>query len=169
MIADILYNCNVFVDGAGYAGRTKEIKLPKVEPISQEYLAGGMSAKIDLPMGAVEKLEAEFTLAAFSAQVMGQVQVLPGVYPLLTARGSVLDGGGTQLPAIATMRASKFVSEPDAWKPTEESVLKCSATLIYYKLEVNGAVVHEVDPINMIFISGGGADQLAATRGNLGI
>lgn len=168
MIADVLYNMNLFVDGTGYAGRIKEFKPPKVEPTSQEYLAGGMAGKIDLPMGAVEKLETEFTLTSFSAAVMGQVQVLPGVFPLITARGAILDQGGTQLPVVATMRASKFVSEPDTWKPTEESALKCSASLIYYKLEVNGAVVHEIDPLNMIFISGG-ADQLAATRGIIGV
>ena len=31
MIADILYDLNLFVDGRGYAGRVKEIKLPTIK------------------------------------------------------------------------------------------------------------------------------------------
>jgi len=56
MIADILYDLNLFVDGHSYAGRIKELKLPIIKPKLMGYQAGGMAAEVDVPMGRFEKV-----------------------------------------------------------------------------------------------------------------
>ena len=51
----------------------------------------------------------------------------------------------------------------DSWKPAEKASLKCSATCNYYKLTINGVVLIEIDPINMIR-NVNGSDQLSKLR-----
>ncbi|GHT98386.1 hypothetical protein FACS1894126_3800 [Alphaproteobacteria bacterium] len=60
MLPKILKNFNVFVDGRGYAGRVEEVSLPKLSLKTDEFLAGGMDAPIEIDLG-MEKLEADLT------------------------------------------------------------------------------------------------------------
>ncbi|MNR67663.1 Phage tail tube protein FII [compost metagenome] len=54
------------------------------------------------------------------------------------------------------------------WKPAGEAEIKHALKLVYYKLEIDGRVMYEIDPINMIQVVDG-VDQLAAERSALGL
>lgn len=168
MIADILYDLNLFVDGRGYAGRIKEIKLPTVKPKMMGYQAGGMAAEVDVPMGRFEKLEAEATLYAFDKDVLNLMRVLPGEQFAFTARGSKVSDDGTKKPVVVTMRGLLSEVDMDTWKPGDEMPLKLKMSLRYYKLEDDGAVVYEIDPVNYKAVVNG-KDQLETTRQHLAI
>ena len=64
MIADVLKNMNLFVDGRGYAGVVDELTPPKLTMKTEEHRAGGMDAPVELDMG-MEKLEASFSLKKY--------------------------------------------------------------------------------------------------------
>jgi hypothetical protein len=168
MIADILYDLNLFVDGRGYAGRVKEIKLPTIKPKMMGYQAGGMAAEVDVPMGRFEKLEAEATLYAFDKNVLNLMRVLPGEQFAFTARGSKVSDDGTKKPVVVTMRGLLSEVDMDAWKPGDEMPLKLKMSLRYYKLEDDGTVVYEIDPVNYKAVVNG-KDQLETTRQHLAI
>lgn len=168
MIADILYDVNLFVDGRGYAGRIKEFNLPVVEAKTMEYQAGGMAAAVDVLMGQVNKLTAEATMYSFDRDVMQTFRILPGEQFAFTGRASMVSDDGTKKPVVVTMRGITPKVDPGTWKPGEEMPLKFNMSLRYYKLEIDGAVVYEIDPINYKVIING-IDQLETTRQHLAI
>ena len=168
MIADILYDMNLFVDGRGFAGKVAELTLPKLMPTLQEYKAGGMSAAIDIPMGSHEKLEAEMTLKAFDANVLKLFNVNLGADVPFTARGAVQDDDGSKHAILVKMRGLIKEYDMGTWKSGEEVQLKLGLTLRYYKLERDGENLIESDPVNRVLVVGG-VDQHAETRKALGI
>ena len=70
---EILKNINAFVDGRSYAGEVKEYTPPKIVAKFMEYSAGGMSAPVDIAMGAHEKLEADISLCGFDPDVISSL------------------------------------------------------------------------------------------------
>lgn len=168
MIADILYDMNLFVDGRGYAGRIQEIKLPVIKPKMMGYNAGGMAAEVDVPMGRFEKLEAEATLKSFSRDVLNTMRVLPGEQFAWVARGAMVSDDGTKTPVVVTMRGILSEVDMDTWKPGDEMPLKIGMSLRYYKLQIDGNDIYEIDPVNYKAVING-VDQLETTRQHLAI
>lgn len=168
MIADIIRNINLFVDGRGYAGKVEEITLPKLTPTLQEYKAGGMSAAVDIPMGGHEKLEADITLKAFDPDVLKLFNVNLGNQAQFTARGALQDDNGTTRAVVVSMKGLIKEYDMGAWKAGEEMQLKLGLSLRYYRLEYDGEVLIEADPVNMK-LEVNGNDQLADTRKALGM
>ncbi|GIX31362.1 MAG: bacteriophage protein [Porticoccaceae bacterium] len=165
-IQHILTNLNAFVAGKGYLGRVTEFTPPKLSPVVREYKAGGMSAEVAIPMGAVEKLECDFTLTGYDPDLFREFAVVPGRLVPLRFTGAMVDYDGTTRPIEITLRAV-LAFEPDAWKPAEASDLKISAMCHYYKLDIEGRTLHEIDPVNLVAIIDG-TDQLAELRAALG-
>lgn len=168
MIADILYDLNYFVDGRGYAGRAKEIVLPVITVKTMEYSAGGMAADVDVPMGRFEKLTSEATLMCFDESVLKTMRILPGTQFAHTARGSMASDDGTKKPVVVSMRGIMTSADMGTWTPGQEMPVKLAMSLRYYKLQINGAVVYEIDPVNYIAVIDG-VDQLETTRQHLAI
>ena len=166
-IQHILSNLSAFVAGKGYLGRVSEFNPPKLSPVVREYKAGGMSAEVSIPMGAVEKLECSFTLTGYDPDLFRQFAVVPGRLVQLRFTGAMYDYDGTCRPIEISLRAV-LAFEADAWKPNEASDLKVSAMCHYYKLDIDGATVVEIDPVNIVAIVNG-QDQLQAMRAALGV
>ena len=167
-IKHILHNFTVFVDGKGKIGRVNEFTPPKLAVKTQEFNAGGMSAPVDVPMGAHEKLEAELTLNGFDPDVLKLFSVVTGQTIPITMRGASLDDDGTTHDMVIKMRG--FIQEMDRGnvKVGDEATLKLSLSLNYYKEEQDGHTLIEADPVNMVMMVNG-IDQLAATRKALGV
>lgn len=166
-IQHILANLNAFVAGKGFLGRVAELTPPKLAPIVRDYKAGGMGAEVAIPMGAVEKLEASFTITGYDPDLFAQFAVVPGRLVPLRFTGAMVDYDGACRPIEITLRAV-LAFEPDAWKPTEASDLKITAMVHYYKLDIDGRTLHEIDPVNMVAVING-QDQLQAMRAALGV
>lgn len=166
-IQHVLSNLSAFVAGKGYLGRVAEFTPPKLQPIVRDYKAGGMGAEVAIPMGAVEKLEASFTITGYDPDLFAQFAVVPGRLVPLRFTGAMVDYDGTCRPIEITLRAV-LAFEPDAWKPTEASDLKISAMVHYYKLDIEGRTLVELDPVNMVAVING-QDQLQAVRAALGV
>lgn len=166
-IQHVLSNLSAFVAGKGYLGRVAEFTPPKLQPIVRDYKAGGMGAEVSIPMGAVEKLEASFTLTGYDPDLLVQFSVVPGNLVQLRFTGAMVDYDGTTRPIEITLRAV-LSFEPDAWKPTEASDLKITAMAHYYKLDIDGRTLVEIDPVNMVAVING-QDQLQAMRAALGV
>lgn len=46
MIRELLQYQQVFVDGRGYAGIASAVEVPKIEILTREFSAGGLSAPV---------------------------------------------------------------------------------------------------------------------------
>ena len=167
MIPQVLKNFNCFVDGKGYAGRAENVSLPKVTVKTEEFRAGGMDSSLEVDMG-VEKLECSFTLAEYSADVMGLWGVIAGADKQFSFRGAVQRQGEDATAIIATVGGRVKELDPGDWKAGDKATLKTTLAVNYYRLNVNGTDVIEIDVINMKRVVNG-VDQMASLRAALGI
>lgn len=167
MIQDILRNLNLFVDGRGYAGRVDELTPPKLAVKTEEHRAGGMDAPVEIDMG-LEKLECAFATSGIDPDVLKLWGVNAGTQVPLTFRGALQAEDGKVKALVIHARGQVRELDFGSWKPGEKAPLKATLACRYYKLELDGQTLHEVDAENMIRIVDG-VDQLAAMRQALGL
>jgi len=166
MIPKTLKNFNLFVDGRGYAGRVEELTLPKLSIKTEEIKAGGMDVPIELDMG-MEKLECELTIAEYDSEIIKMFGLNNGAQVPLTLRGGLDDETGIT-PVVVTLQGAWRALDFGNWKAGEKAPLKVSVALRYYRLEMDGQELVEIDAINMVRKIDG-KDQLEGLRGALGI
>ena len=80
----------------------------------------------------------------------------------------VEESTGRDEPVTHFMRGTIKELDWGTWKPGEKAPCKGMVALRYYKLEVAGETVHEIDVLNMVRIIGG-EDQMASQRAALGL
>jgi P2 family phage contractile tail tube protein len=164
---DVLKNLNLFVDGKGQAGQLQDFNPPKLTLKMDEVRMGGMDTPIELEQG-LEKLNADFTLIGYDADVLALMGVRPGASVPFVARGALESFDGTVTAVAHTMRGKLKEVDPGTWKPGEAAPLKASIALTYYKLQHGDRIIYEIDVENYIRVVDG-VDVLAAQRSALGI
>jgi len=164
----ILKNANLFIDGRGYAGRIDEITLPTLSANTEEHRAGGMDAPVLLDMG-MEALEATFVLSDLDEEVFAAFGLLESNEIPCTVRGSIQRQGSLEAqPVVANLRGGWSTLDPGTWKPGDKNTLTITMMCRYYKLQIAGREVAEIDIPKMIRRIDG-TDQIAQQRGHLGI
>ena len=166
-IPNVLRNINCFVDGRGFAGRVSELTLPKLTVKTEEHEAGGLDAPVEIDMG-LEKLEAMFTMRSVEPDVLRSWGLRGGEQVPLTFRGALQSEAGAVTEAVATMRGLLREVDFGGWKPRETPELKGTMAVRYYKLEIGGEELVEIDVENMVRRVDG-VDQLEAQRAALGV
>ena len=165
---NVLKNANLFVDGRGFAGNIKEIKLPELGLKLEQFRAGGMDAPISLDKG-MEELVVTFSTTKYCADTLGLFGVGKNGGVQLTARGSLESvNDGTITPVTVNMTGMVTKIAPGAWSAGGESATEYTVNLSYYKFTQDGKEVHEIDVLNMKRKING-VDQLAEHRANLGL
>ncbi|MCK9241606.1 phage major tail tube protein [Desulfocurvus sp.] len=168
MAADnILRQWALFVDGRGYVGNVEQLKLPELTLKTEEFRAAGMDAPVSVDMG-MEKLETTFTLTKKCADMLKLFGGREGGEVPLTARGGLESADGTVTPVIVSMRGRIVSVKPGEWKAGERPTDEYTVTLVYYKYEQGGEVLHEIDVLGMKRIVGG-VDRLEEHRRACGI
>lgn len=164
---DVLKNINLFVDGRGYAGQIDEYNAPDLTIQTEDYRAGGMDAPIAIDMG-MEALETSFSLIAYDADVLSLFGVAEGQQVPFTARGALESYDGAVKPVVHTMRGRITSLARGTWAPGQKPALQVTMRLDYYKEEIDGVTINEIDVVNMVRIVAG-VDRLAAQRAAIGI
>lgn len=160
-------NINLFVDGRGYAGQIEDFTPPKLSLITEDFRGGGMNAPVEIVMG-MEKLETSFTMKSFDPNLLKLFNVTQGSIVPFIAREALESNDGTITPVVHTMRGKVKEIDQGTLKPGEIGNVKLSMGLHYYKLEIAGEIVQEIDVENMVQTISG-TDALAAVRGALGM
>lgn len=162
----ILKNFNLFVDGRGYAGRAEEVSPPKLTIKTEEMRAGGMDAPAAIDMG-MDKLEAGFNLVEYDSEVLKQFGLVSGNGVQLTLRGALVDDT-TTTPMIISLRGMFTEIDMGKFKAGDKATMQCNIACRYYKLEIDGNSIVEIDVDNMVRKIDG-VDILAEIRSALGI
>ncbi|MEJ1390127.1 MAG: phage major tail tube protein [Candidatus Sedimenticola sp. (ex Thyasira tokunagai)] len=160
---------NMFIEGEGFAGVVDEVVLPKLSRKMEAFRAGGMNAEIDIDQG-MEKLETEITLGEIPRSVLTQFGVCDAAGVKMRFRGaSQADGGDCGVDAIEIVMMGRF-SEMDmgSAKAGDDTQLKLSGTLTYFRYSINGEDVIEIDVLNMIE-KVDGVDRLQEQRDAIGL
>ncbi|WP_185234486.1 phage major tail tube protein [Teredinibacter franksiae] len=166
MIPKVLKNFNLFVDGRGYAGRVDEVTLPKLSLKTEEFKGGGMDVPIELDMG-MNKLECDLTISEYDVEIIKMFGLREGAQVPLTMRGG-LDGESGVTPVVINITGAWRDLDFGGWKAGEKAPLKVSVAARYYRLEIDGTELVEIDAENMVRKING-ADQLEAMRSALGM
>lgn len=167
MIPQTLTNTNLFIDGVSFAGDVPSLTLPKLAVKTEQYRAGGMDAPVSIDMG-LEAMEAKFSTNGARREALNffglaDQSAFNGVF-----RGSFKGQKGASVPLVATLRGLLKEVDPGDWKAGEKAEFKYAVAVSYYKLEVDGREVYEIDPVNGVRAING-VDQLAGMRNDLGL
>ena len=152
-------NATAFLDGGSYVGKVTEAQLPTLASKNSEFRGGGMEGSVDVAMG-LEKMEAMVTLAEWVPELWGGF----GQVKQIILRGG--DMGENNFDArshVFTLRGRWNKIEPDALKPSEDANIKLTSNVVYFKVEIEGKTLVEIDVENMVRIIDG-VDQMASMR-----
>lgn len=167
MIPEVLFNTHLIVDGTSFAGDVPSLSLPKVAVKTEEHRAGGMDGPIEMDMG-LEKLEAMFTTTGVRRDAMRFFGLADQTAFNASFRGAFKGQKGSFTAVVATLRGLLREFDPGEWKPGDKAELKYAVAVSYYKLELDGRVMYELDPMNAVRVING-VDQLAQMRTALGL
>ncbi|NWA25762.1 phage major tail tube protein [Pseudomonas gingeri] len=167
MVPQTLYNTNLFVDGINFAGEVPSLSLPKMTIKTDEYRGGGMDVGIEMDQG-MEKMEASFSTKGVRREAMSKFGLADQTGFNSVFRGSFKGQKGATTAVIATLRGMLKEVDPGDWKPGDAAEMKFSIAISYYKLEVGGRLMYEIDAINCVRVIDG-VDQLAQVRRDLGL
>jgi P2 family phage contractile tail tube protein len=167
MIPEVLSNCAGFIDGVSFAGDMPSLTLPKVVLKTDGYRGGGMAGEVEISTG-VEKLEAGFTTNGVRREALKFFGLSDRTACSAVFRGAFKGLKGKVTPVIVTMRGGIKEVDMGDWKPGDKAETKHTMALTYYKLEVAGRVVYEIDMLGMVLVVDG-VDQLADERSALGL
>jgi len=161
-----LKNFNVYIEGEGYAGRAKEIELPKLLRNMADYRAAGMNGPVKTDQG-MQGMETSVTLAEFSRALILQwgITTVDGL-GLRFVGAAVSDTTGATDSIEIVMRGRWEEIDLGSAKTGDDADMKLKAPLAYFKYILNGEVLVEIDFLNMKEIVGG-VDRLEEQRGAL--
>ncbi len=167
MIPEVLFNTHLFVGGTSFRGDVPSLTLPKFKLKVEPFRAGGMDAEIDMDMG-LEKLDAAFVTTGVRKESMTKFGLVDGNSFTGAFRGAFKGQGGKITAVVATIRGLLTELDPGDWVVGTKAEFKYAVNCTYYKLEVDGQVWFEFDPVNGIRIVDG-VDQLAEMRNALAL
>jgi len=163
----ILRNFALFVDGLGYAGNAEEVTPPVLAIKTEDYMAGGLDSSLPIDMGQ-EKMELKFKLNDMGADALSLWGVIGGPDFTTNLKGALqnLDGSveSILIAGRGRVRSVTASSMQAGQKANHEYVMD----LTYFRYDLDGATIHEIDVPNMIRRING-VDQLANIRAAMGI
>ena len=156
-------NFNAFVDGVSFAGRTTEGMLPELKLQTAAHRGAGMDGPVAQDMGT-EAMKAEMTLADWPPSLIKMF----GTRQRLVFRPAAL--GETDFTAtayVATVGGRFSVSNFGSLKPGNDSPLKLTVEVDYFRMVVDTEELFEIDLVAGKRVIGG-VDQLAGIRAAMG-
>ena len=167
MIPQVLSNTNLFVDGISFSGDVPSLTLPKMTLKTEGHRGGGMAGEIEMDMG-LEKMEANWTTTGVRRESLKYFGLSDQTGCNAVFRGSFKGLKGQITPVIATLRGLLKEVDMGDWKPGDKAEIKHAMAVHYYKLEIDGRVMYEIDMVNCVRVIDG-VDQLAAERNAIGL
>lgn len=166
-IPSVLKAYSLFVDGNTYAGKA-DVQLPELSVVTEEFGHGGMSADIKVDMGKLAAVDCSFTLYEYDAAVLGMFGLIDGGAVNVKFRGALANDSGDDVrPVIVECRGQMQTLSNAAWESGSKTSLEATINCRFYRMEVDGTAVHEVDAENMTRVING-VDQMAALRNAIG-
>lgn len=165
-IPQVIQEGNVYIDGIGYLGVTKKLKLPTIE---FEMIESKGALSTNYTTGMLKAIEVEFTVSVLDKNMWVNLGLnsFTNRIPWLFKASIFQSGKSKTVPFSAAFTgdiASYEVSEFESGKELEVTI-KLSAHFV--DINVDGVPMVLKDSENMICVIGG-VDYMAGVRSNLG-
>lgn len=157
-----LKNFNLFNDGNSYLGQVESVTLPKLSRKMEEWRGGGMDGPVECDLGQ-EVITLEWTAGGLLKHALAQY----GLPVRFAGAFQADDDAAVDAVEVLVRGRHKEIDFGDG-KAGENTQNKYTTTCTYYRLEVNGSTLIEIDLLNFIFVVNG-VDRLADQRRALGI
>lgn len=156
---------NAFVDGESYFGKVTEAVLPKLELETSSHRGAGMDSPIEIDMG-MKGMTSELTIVEHRPELI----TLFGTKQRMVLRPGAMgeDSFDSVDSYIATIGGRWTMVDQGTLKQGSDTFLKLTCSVDYYRLELNGTELVEIDVENGTRVIGG-TDQLAALRKAMGL
>lgn len=163
-------DANVYVNNASAHGQASEVTCPNITAVMTDYKALGMVGSMEFFNG-FDKMEMsikwtypENDIKKLCANFRKPIDFM------VRGNKAVYEDGGliAEIPVVLYFKGTPKQHEGGTYKPKEDTELNTTFTVTYYKEEVDGVEIVELDVYNNIY-KVDGVDQLADYRQNLGI
>lgn len=159
----LLRNCMLWADRESKLGQIGDITPPVPQAKLEELRNAGMIKPREVAMG-FEKLEFGFKMSGLDPQILKLFGLKPGTENLFLITGALVDEDGTEHSAVMTIRGFLKQADPGNWKPGDMAENDYSVSVNYYKLEVDGDELIEMDDFDVKI---GGISQHSGMRNSL--
>jgi len=153
---------------AAYVGEVASVTLPKLTRKLESWRGAGMDSPVKIDMGG-DDMDLEWTAGGPLREVFAGYAATEIDAELLRFAGAYqADDTGDIVSVEVYVRGRHEEIEMGEQKPGEGGEFKVKTSLSYYRLEWNGEVLIECDPLNRILMVDG-VDRLAGRRAAIGI
>lgn len=164
-----LTNANVYMDGGSQLGKIEQMDLPTIKHKYAEHKALGMVGSMEFWSG-IDKMEAKAKWNAIYADALAKIAD-PTTAIQLQLRGNLEEytsaGRTSQVPAVVFLTVMPKDFAGGSYKQHDNVELETNFSVYYFRMEVNGRSVIEVDVLANVF-KANGVDILARYRQNIG-
>ncbi len=170
VIPDKVQNAKVYLEGNVVVG-VADVELPKVEFLSDKMAPLGIMGEVDVPtLSHVKEMKLKLK---FSTVTKDFAKLFTPESKLISAYASLQQydpaaGDFKSVGMVATCKVLPLSLNPGKLEKNKAQDAEIEATVTYYKLEVDGKVIYEIDPVNFVCIING-KDYAADIRRNLGM
>lgn len=167
-LPNILKRFNMYLQGRGYLGETKEMKLPDLSRSMESYRSGGMPGPVSIDTGQ-EEIEAEVTMGGLVVDVLrGYAASTIDALQMRWVGSYQAEATGPAMACEVSMRGRFSSIDMGTAKAGDVGDHKLKFKASYYKLTINGEVIIEIDMINGICMVNG-VDREAEHRAIIGL
>lgn len=160
----VIKNNNAFINGESYAGLSDVAKLPNLNLQKAKHRAAGMDGAATLDMGT-EDMTAEVSLKEWAPPALKLIGTRKRMVLRPAAQGKLHDDVRTIIVTLGGLWGGIDFGE---LKPGSDAPVKLSLEVDYYRLEIDGEEIWDIDLIAGKRVIGG-VDQLAALRAAMGM
>lgn len=156
----LLRDCTAFIDGVSKLGKIGDVTVPVPSAKTEDLLNSGMAKPREVLL-SYEKLEMGLKLPGLDPQVWKLFGLKPGSDTQILVTGALVSEDGSTVNASLTVRGFFKSANGGNWKPGTLGENDHGFAVNYYKLEIAGENVLEVDDFDVIV---GGVSQRADIR-----
>ncbi len=164
-----VYDANVYVNNASTHGQASEVTPPTITAKMTEYAALGMVGTAEFFNG-VEAMEAtiKWTYPDNNIKMACSNFIKPVDLMVRSSKVEIDNQGQEEIPVVIYLRGYPKEINGDSFKKGEDSAPETSFMVNYYKEEIDGEEILEIDVLNNIY-KVNGKDLMTERRQNLGI
>ncbi|WP_316196563.1 phage major tail tube protein [Bradyrhizobium sp. SZCCHNS3053] len=165
--SNIFQDFTVWINDNGKMGECPNFQPPEININTEEFRGGGMDVTVEIPMG-IEKIEFDFEMHTWDAEIWQNLGYGVGSLDVpITFRGYLLTANGAEKSVIIETHSLIKSIKPSKVEPGKKASMTVNLAANYYRQEIDGVTVTEIDAFNKITVIGG-TDRSANARRILG-
>lgn len=159
----LLRDCTLWADRESKLGQIGDITPPVPAVKMEEMRNSGMIKPRKVAMG-YEAPDFNFKMPGFDPQILKLHGLKPGSETPFMITGAHIDEDGTSHSAVMSIRGKLYRPDHGTWKPGDVAENDYSVSVDYYKLEIDGEPIYEMDDFDFKV---GGVSQYGDIRNAL--